>query len=109
MDHKCKLYDWRGNEDLVAEGRLHSSNPKELVSDIPLGPSAVAVWIDKPKNQDAYLWRPTSGLTRVGEAVGMKVAWPESRVVVEQVNSVTSSIHTSNADVVRKVCLFIID
>ena len=77
------MYDWSGTEEIVAEGRLHSTNPTELVNDLPLGPSAMAVWIDNPKNQDAYLWRPTVGLTRVGEANGKKVAWPESRVVVE--------------------------
>lgn len=100
-DHKCKLIDWSGSEELVAEGRLHSSDPKQLINDLPLGPGAVAIWIDKPKLEDAFLWRPTKGLTRVGDAIGIKVAWPESKVVIETVNTALSDNHTSNVGVVE--------
>ena len=79
------------------------------MNDLPLGPAAVAAWVDNPKVEDAFLWRPTKGLTRVGEAVGIKVAWPESKVVIEMVNIVSSNNNTSNVGVVEKVSLFIID
>ena len=73
------------------------------MNDLPLGPDAVAVWIDNAKVEDAFLWRPTKGLTRVGEAIDIKVAWPESKVVLETVNGASSDDHRSNARVVEKV------
>lgn len=70
----------------MAEGRLHSSDSNEIINDLPLGPCAVIVWIDKPIKKDAFLWRPAPAMIHVEEAVGRKVAWPESQVVVEMVN-----------------------
>ena len=71
--------------------------------------AAVAVWVDNPIIEDAFLWRPTKGLTLVGEAVGIKVAWPESKVVIETVNTASTGNQTINVGVVEKVNLFIID
>ena len=71
----------------MALGRLHSSISEEIVNDVPLGPSAMIVWIDDPLNPEAFLWRPAPGLIRIADAVGKKVAWPESQVVVEMVDT----------------------
>ena len=49
------------------------------------------VWIDEAKKPDAFLWRPPAGMTYVGEAIGSKIAWPETNVVIENVNATTSS------------------
>lgn len=75
---------------------------------LPLGPDAIAIWIDNPKIEDAFLWRPTKGLTRVGEAIGTKVAWPKSKVIIETINTTSSINHTSNVGVVEKVCIKLI-
>lgn len=71
----------------MALGRLHSSIAEEIINDVPLGPSAMIVWIDTPQNPDAFLWRPAPGLIRIVDAVGKKVAWPESQVLVEKVDA----------------------
>lgn len=81
------LFDWGGSEEIVAEGRVHSSDPDHIINGIPLGPNAVIVWVDNPKNQDAYLWRPIVGMTCIREAVGKKIAWPESKLGFEKVNN----------------------
>lgn len=70
---------------------MHSSDPNELVNDFPLGPSAMVVWIDDPKDREVFLWRPSVGMTCVGDAVGKKVAWPESEIVLEKLNTTTST------------------
>lgn len=42
------------------------------------------IWVDKVVNKDAYLWRPTSDMSCIGDAVGRKVAWPRSKVEADQ-------------------------
>ena len=78
---KCDLLDWRGIEEIVAEGRVVSDDPNKLVNDIPLGPDAMIILIDCPKKLDAFLWRPTTSFTLIGEATNNIVAWPANRVV----------------------------
>lgn len=82
----------------MALGRLHSSISEEIVNDVPLGPSAMIVWIDEPLNPEAFLWRPSPGLFRIGDAAGKKVAWPESQVVVETSDN---TVTTTTKDVVK--------
>lgn len=79
-----------GSEELVAEGRICHSDPKQLVNGIPLGPSAKLVLIDNPKKVKAFLWKPTANMRYVEEAVGSKVAWPESKVVIDKANTEAS-------------------
>lgn len=74
--------DWCGTDGIVAEGRVLSNDPKELVQKIPLGLDAMKIIIDNPRIPDAFLWRPAPNLTRVGESEGEIVAWPTSRVVL---------------------------
>ncbi|KAK9943326.1 hypothetical protein M0R45_008938 [Rubus argutus] len=80
---KCKLLDWSGTEEIVAEGCWISSDPKELVNQIPLGPNAMKVWVDIPNIPDAFLWRPTSNMTFIQQAQGKTVAWPVERVIMQ--------------------------
>ena len=75
---------------------MYSRDPQYIVNGIALGPSAVVIWVDYGINKDAYLWRPTSDMSCIGDAVGKKIAWPESKVEVsnesvkETVNCATS-------------------
>lgn len=47
-----------------------------------LGPNAMRVWVDVAKKPTAYLWRPTSHMSTIEEAVGSTVAWPSSKVTM---------------------------
>ncbi|CAA7049992.1 unnamed protein product [Microthlaspi erraticum] len=77
----CKLMDWTTNDEaFVAEGRWHSSDPKALVNGLPLGPSAVKVFVDVAINPDTFLWRPTAELTNLEDSLKSFVAWPLNRV-----------------------------
>ncbi|XP_012840459.1 PREDICTED: uncharacterized protein LOC105960350 isoform X2 [Erythranthe guttata] len=81
--NKCKLLDWLGTEDIVAEGHLISDDPEELVDKIPLGPNALKVCVDNPNKPDAFLWRPTTTMTCMQQAQGEPIAWPVDRVIIQ--------------------------
>ncbi|CAH9102603.1 unnamed protein product [Cuscuta europaea] len=79
---KCNLLDISGSGKIVAEGHWSSSDPNQLVHFVPLGPNAMRVWVDMPSIPDALLWRPTSELECIKDAVGTTIAWPSKKVVV---------------------------
>ncbi|CAH9070270.1 unnamed protein product [Cuscuta epithymum] len=79
---KCNLLDISGSGKIVAEGHWSSSDPNQLVHFVPLGPNAMRVWVDMPRIPDALLWRPTSELECIEDAVGTTIAWPSNKVVM---------------------------
>ncbi|KAH7865218.1 hypothetical protein Vadar_003782 [Vaccinium darrowii] len=82
-DTDCKLLHWTGTEEVVVEGRWSSSDPNERFHHISLGPNATRVWVDIAKNGAAFLWRPTSDMQTVEEAVGTTVAWHADKVLMD--------------------------
>ena len=80
---KCKLLDWMGTGDVVAEGRWASSDPYASVHCIPIGPDAMKVWVDVAKKPDVFLWRTSSDMTYMEEAVGSAIAWPANKVIMD--------------------------
>lgn len=69
------MIDWDSTDDKVAEGRLVSSDPRDFVNDIPLGPNAVKVLVENAIKPDAFLWRPGSEMDTIDQAVGEMIAW----------------------------------
>lgn len=41
---------------------------------IPLGPNAAAVTVRSASNKETSVWRPTTTITSLGDAVGSKIA-----------------------------------
>lgn len=74
--------DWNETDEIVAEGRVVPSNPKEIVQQIPLGNDAKKIIIDTMRKPDAFLWRPSLYSTHIEDVVGEIVAWPVTRVVM---------------------------
>ncbi|KAJ0099510.1 hypothetical protein Patl1_20743 [Pistacia atlantica] len=62
---KCKLLDWSGSTEVIAEGRFSLDDPKALVHHVPIGPNAMRVWIDIAKVPNAFLWRSASEMVFV--------------------------------------------
>ncbi|GMN19561.1 hypothetical protein TIFTF001_039840 [Ficus carica] len=77
-----KAFYWFGSGEVVAKGHWSSSDPKDLVHHVPLGPNAIKVWIHVPIKPDAFLWRPNSEMVYIEDAVGSIVAWPVDKVVM---------------------------
>ncbi|XP_022154306.1 uncharacterized protein LOC111021601 isoform X2 [Momordica charantia] len=79
---KCMLLDWIGSGKVIAEGRWSSNDPSVLVHHIPLGPNVVRVWVDTVKKPNSYLWRPTSDMMVIDNALGTTIAWPADKVKI---------------------------
>ncbi|CAA7017954.1 unnamed protein product [Microthlaspi erraticum] len=75
----CSIFDWNAGE-VVAEGLLQSTDPKEMVNNIPLGPNAAVLKITKVIKNDAYLWRPSAEMFLMGAAVDTTIAWPIHKI-----------------------------
>ena len=80
-NQKIKLLDLSGNKVVVAEGRWSSSNPEHLVHFQPLGPGACRVFVDVVKVKDAALWKTSSEIEYMEDALGSCLAWPEDKVL----------------------------
>lgn len=65
---------------MIAEGVLLSTDPKEVVNHIPLGPNAALVKVDVVVNPTAYLWRPSEEISLMGDAVSQNIVWPINRI-----------------------------
>lgn len=82
---KCRLLDWLSVEDLViGEGEYCTSEPTYKVGGIPLGPNAAAVIIKSVTKKDAYVWRPTTTVEKLGQAVGMIIAWQADKIMLDK-------------------------
>ncbi|KAL0713456.1 hypothetical protein Bca4012_020434 [Brassica carinata] len=71
---KIKLLDLSGNNVVVVEGRWSSSNPEHLVHFQPLGPVACRVFVDVLKVKDAAVWRTSSDIEYMEDALGSSLA-----------------------------------
>lgn len=74
--------DLSGKKRVVAEGRWSSNNPDQLVHFVPLGPNACRVWVDVVKVKDAAVWRQSSEIEYMEDALGTSIAWPEDKIVM---------------------------
>lgn len=77
----CLLIDWAEDNGNVAEGRILSSDPDDIVNDSRLGPSDLKVMVDAATVPEAFLWRPATNMFTVQEAVGHIIAWPKNKCV----------------------------
>lgn len=82
--NKCKLMDWAVNDEtVVAEGRWESKEKQALVNGLPLGPSAVKIFVDVVLEPHTFLWRPTASMRNLEHSLKSYVAWPLNRVMFE--------------------------
>lgn len=74
---KILIYDWNMDDVVIGEGRLCSSDPKELVNNMPIGQGAAIVTLDKVFAENVYLWRPISAeILTIGNALHENIVWP---------------------------------
>lgn len=89
------IFDWNLDEVLVAEGILCSTDPKEMVNDIPLGPNAASVTILNVVKADAFLWRPSAEISVMGDALNGNIAWPVDKIRLAAIPSREESAKNS--------------
>lgn len=62
------------------------------IGSIPIGPNAMAVIVSSVTSSKASLWRPTSDVLYLKEALGCKIAWPMDKVLRGPVTSEDVSV-----------------
>lgn len=73
--------DCKNSGKTVAEGRVCSTDPAALLHFKPIGPNASKVWVDVSKIDDAKVWRPSSEVKFISDAIGTLVVWPNDKIV----------------------------
>lgn len=85
-----KIFDyWKIEEELIAEGVLLTTEPTHLVNQIPLGPNAAVLRVEMVFKPNAYIWRPTPEMTKMGDAVHGTIVWPLDKIRLPDQNSPT--------------------
>ncbi|CAE5993617.1 unnamed protein product [Arabidopsis arenosa] len=111
-----KILDWNRDE-VIAEGVVWSTDQKELVNNIPIGPNAVVMQVYQVINPTAYLWRPSSEMYVMGDALNEKIAWPIDRIELLNINAQeeirrksshsTASNNTGTSKDAKKKCILL--
>ena len=97
---RCQLLDWCEADDVVVgEGEFCSTEPMYKIGRVPLGPAAAAVIVNVVTKADAYVWRPTTTIFSLGQAMGSKIAWPADKVILDNDQGTTPESHTSVSSV----------
>ena len=87
---RCQILCWYFEDEVViGEGELCSVEPNYKIGCIPIGPNAAAVVVTFTVDKEAYVWRPTTTITSLGEAVETKIAWPFDKLIFDSMNSQT--------------------
>lgn len=82
---KCKLLDWEGSKDAVAERRWSSSDHKSTCSSYYYWTKSHENFGKCSKKHEKYLWQIIPYMTYI-EAVGSVVAWPTDWVGIDPTN-----------------------
>ncbi|KAG7556924.1 hypothetical protein ISN44_As11g029270 [Arabidopsis suecica] len=78
---RIKIFQyWSGDDDLIAEGMLLSTDHNELVDGRPLGHGAAVVKVLEVVKPEAYLWRPNPPISLMSDALNETIAWPIDRI-----------------------------
>ena len=78
----CQLLHWYLDDpvEVVAEGKVASTDPKARVHHVPLGRDCWKVWVESITlgKEDVELYKMTDEARTINEALGSTVAWPRS-------------------------------
>lgn len=97
---RCQILDWVSSDDLVvAEGELYSTEPTYKIGRIPLGPNASAVVVKSVSVVTAPIWRPTTTCVSISQAVGVKIAWPSEKLILDEAIDLSKNSNTDGSEV----------
>ena len=69
-------------KQVVAEGRVHSTDPDQMVHFVRLGTNAARVWVEEMLVDDAAVWRKSDEIESLKEAHGSSITWPVDKLVI---------------------------
>ncbi|CAA7018863.1 unnamed protein product [Microthlaspi erraticum] len=90
---RVHIFDWNWEGEIIGEGILCSTDPKDLVNNIPLGPNAASLKVVHVERGNAFLWRPSAEMSVLSDALNENLAWPIDKV--QLVNPATSPEKTA--------------
>lgn len=97
---RCQLLDWYSTDDVVVgEGEFCSNEPTYKLGRIPLGPNAAAVTVTSASDLEASVWRPTPTIVMLKQAVGVKIAWPFDKIILDDDKDLTQPPDTVGSEV----------
>lgn len=85
------------NDEVVAEGRWQSREPKALVNGLHIGPNAIKVYVDSVLNTKTWLWRPTMDMRTLQDSLNCFIVWPANRVVIETTSNESPVLQQSTS------------
>ena len=87
---------------VIGEGRLCSTDPKELVNNMPIGQGAAIVTVDDVFTENVNLWRPISAdILTIGKALHEKIVWPIKHIELFSSEQKESSPHKQTSSKVN--------
>ena len=97
---RCHILDWISNDDLVvAEGEFYSDEPTYKIGRIPPGPNAAAVVVKCVSVVTAPIWRPTTTCVSLSQAVGVKIAWPSEKLILDDGIDISNNGNNDESEV----------
>lgn len=81
-NQKCMLLDIKERKQVVAKGRVISTDPERRVHCAPLGLNAAQVLVDIVQVDDAAVWRTSYEIEYMKDALGSFIAWPTDNLVM---------------------------
>ncbi|XP_026440278.1 uncharacterized protein LOC113339094 [Papaver somniferum] len=76
----CKLLSWYKEGEVVAEAEIGETDPSNEIHGMPIGLGAYTVCVKVAYVADAHVYRATSEVKYVGEAVSNFITWPKDRI-----------------------------
>ncbi|KAI3873395.1 hypothetical protein MKW98_008047 [Papaver atlanticum] len=76
----CKLLSWYKEGEVVAEAEIGETDPSKEIHGMPIGLGAYTICVKITYVEDAHVYRPTSEVKYVGEAVSNFITWPKDRI-----------------------------
>lgn len=90
---------------VVGEGEFCSAEPTYKIGRIPLGPNAAAVIVKSASVLEASVWRPTTTICSLAQAIGVKIAWPYDKIILDDDTNLSQHANTVGSEVRHKYSL----
>lgn len=77
---RCQLLNWYAfdEEEVIAEGKIASTDPRVKVHHMPLGRDCWKVWVEAISVPNVNVYRATDKVRTLDHALGSTIAWPKS-------------------------------
>ena len=83
-------------------------NPHIRLVEFHWGPNAAAVVVKSVSVVTAPIWRPTTTCVSLSQAVGVKIAWPSEKLILDDAIDLSKKSNTDGSEV-NIICFLFFD